>query len=134
MIISFDHKFIFFGNGKTGTTSEVKALAPYNQNDKRQYSMKAVNLFAPKHLPPSLLRAMLFKYEVRDKVDKEAEELGVQKNVAKRNEIKTKYQNKYEDYLKEKYNFRFVEKNFANALDLATEKKKEQNLEKSDNK
>lgn len=82
----------------------------------------------------SLLRAMLFKYEVRDKVDKEAEELGVQKNVAKRNEIKTKYQNKYEDYIKEKYNFRFVEKNFANALDLATEKKKEQNLEKSDNK
>ncbi len=82
----------------------------------------------------SLLRAMLFKYEVQDKVDKEVEEVGVQKDVAKRNEIKINYQTEYEDYLKEKYNFRFVEKNFANALDLALEMKKEQNLEKLDNK
>lgn len=59
MIISFDHKFIFFGNGKTGTTSVVKALTPYDQNRDRRYSMKAENLFAPKHLPPSLLKAML---------------------------------------------------------------------------
>ncbi|WP_455198072.1 sulfotransferase family 2 domain-containing protein [Kaarinaea lacus] len=59
MIISFDHKFIFFANGKTGTTSVVKALTPYNQNDQGQYTIKAANLFAPKHLPPSLMKAML---------------------------------------------------------------------------
>ena len=59
MIISFDHKFIFFANGKTGSSSIVKALSKFHQDDQGKYSIKAANLFGPKHIPPSLLKAML---------------------------------------------------------------------------
>ncbi len=76
----------------------------------------------------SLLRAILFQKKVKDKVDEQLKELGAEKDPGKRNEIKIALQKKYEDYLKTKYNFSFVEKNFNKAIELATDAKKEFNL------
>ncbi|MEN8193116.1 MAG: peptidylprolyl isomerase [Bacteroidota bacterium] len=79
----------------------------------------------------SLLRAILFQRKVGDKVDEMLRELKAEKDPGKRNEIKTELRTEYENYLKTKYNFSFKEENFTDALDLATDAKKEQNLERS---
>ena len=66
MILSHKHKFIFFCNPKTGSTSVEKALerhqegAEYNHG-LRQFSHgeQAKKLFPNKHLPPAILKAWL---------------------------------------------------------------------------
>jgi hypothetical protein len=57
MIISHKLKFIFFCNGKTGTTSIEKALRPFN--DARDYDFGVPGLWAKKHIPPAVVRALL---------------------------------------------------------------------------
>lgn len=58
MIISHEHRFIFFCNGKTGTTSIENALKAYNDDD---YSFSAVNMFNAKHIPPGIAKAVIKK-------------------------------------------------------------------------
>ncbi|MEM7789902.1 MAG: sulfotransferase family 2 domain-containing protein [Verrucomicrobiota bacterium] len=57
MIISHRHKFIFFCNGKTGTTSIEKVLAPYDES--KDCNHGAPGLWANKHMPPAVGRALL---------------------------------------------------------------------------
>jgi hypothetical protein len=57
MILSHRHKFIFFCNGKTGTTSIERVLEPLDEG--RKYGFDAPGLFIAKHMPPVVLRGML---------------------------------------------------------------------------
>lgn len=64
MILSHKHKFIFFCNPKTGSTSVEKALELYQEGDEfnrglRQFKNRELRkvLFANKHLPPAMLKA-----------------------------------------------------------------------------
>jgi hypothetical protein len=57
MIISHRHRFIFFCNGKTGTTSIEQSLGHLNEGER--YAFAAKGLFMQKHVPPVLLRACL---------------------------------------------------------------------------
>jgi hypothetical protein len=57
MILSHRHKFIFFCNGKTGTTSIEEVLEPLHEG--RQYAFDAPGLFLAKHIPPTIVRGML---------------------------------------------------------------------------
>lgn len=79
----------------------------------------------------SLLRAILFQKKVQVKVQSKLKELKITKNPGKRTEIQNEYRTEYEDYLKTKYNFSFKKENFDASIELATEKKKEQNFEKN---
>jgi len=75
----------------------------------------------------SLLRAILFKKKIQDSVNVQLKKLNAERDPGKRNELKTKLQKEFEDYLKTKYHFSFEEKNFNKAIELATEAKKEFN-------
>jgi hypothetical protein len=57
MILSHRHKFIFFCNGKTGTTSIEARLERLDEG--RRYAFDAPGLFIAKHIPPSIVRGML---------------------------------------------------------------------------
>lgn len=57
MILSHDRRFIFFCNGKTGTTSIEHVLEPYNEG--RAYAFRALGLFTDKHIPAAILRGCL---------------------------------------------------------------------------
>ncbi len=57
MIISHTHKFIFFCNGKTGTTSIEHALAQYQEGE--ELDISSPGLFYKKHVPPLMLRSLL---------------------------------------------------------------------------
>ncbi len=57
MILSHRHRFIFFCNGRTGTSSIEKALGPLDEG--RDYAFRALGLFVDKHVPPALLRGCL---------------------------------------------------------------------------
>lgn len=66
MILSHQHKFIFFCNPKTGSTSVEKALAPlqegqeYNYGLRQSYSHTSTKMLFPnKHMPPMTLKAWL---------------------------------------------------------------------------
>ncbi len=51
--------------------------------------------------------------------------------VKKRTEIEKKLREEFENKLKTKYNFKFQTDSFSRALELASIKKKEQNLKRS---
>ena len=57
MILSHRHKFIFFCNGRTGTTSIEQALQPLDEG--ARYAFRALDLFVAKHVPPAILRGCL---------------------------------------------------------------------------
>jgi hypothetical protein len=57
MILSHRHRFIFFCNGKTGTTSIEHVLEPYNEG--KAYAFRALGLFTDKHIPAAILRGCL---------------------------------------------------------------------------
>jgi len=57
MILSHRHKFIFFCNGKTGTTSIEKSLERLDEG--KRYTFNATGLFIPKHVPPVVVRGLL---------------------------------------------------------------------------
>ena len=57
MILSHRHKFIFFCNGKTGTTSIEQSLERLDEG--RRYAFNAPGLFLAKHIPPAIVRGML---------------------------------------------------------------------------
>ena len=57
MILSHQYKFIFFCNGKTGTTSIESALEPFQEGG--EFDIGVRGLFVPKHVPPAILRACL---------------------------------------------------------------------------
>lgn len=64
MIVSFSRKFIYFSNGKTGSSSIDHLLSPYDENQNRQYSMygydaDGIKLFGPKHTPPAIVKALV---------------------------------------------------------------------------
>jgi hypothetical protein len=64
MILSHRHKFIFFCNGKTATTSVEKVLEPLHEG--RAFGFDAPGLFIAKHIPPSIVRGMLPEKVWRD--------------------------------------------------------------------
>lgn len=57
MILSHTHKFIFFCNGKTGTTSIENALSPYQEGE--EYNVAMPGVFYKKHVPPAIVKAFL---------------------------------------------------------------------------
>jgi len=57
MILSHRHKFIFFCNGKTGTTSIENSLERLDEG--KRYTFNATGLFIPKHIAPVIVRGML---------------------------------------------------------------------------
>ena len=57
MILSTEHKFIFFSNGKTGTTSIERALSKYDESENYRFASKG--LFNKIHIPPVLVKAMV---------------------------------------------------------------------------
>lgn len=57
MILSHRHKFIFFCNGKTGSTSIEAALRPYQEG--ADYDFSSAGLFPKAHVPPAILRGCL---------------------------------------------------------------------------
>jgi hypothetical protein len=57
MILSHRHKFIFFCNGKTGTTSVENALQHLHEGE--SYTFVAPDLFDKKHIPPTILKTCL---------------------------------------------------------------------------
>lgn len=57
MILSHKHKFIYFCNGRTGSTSIEQALGGLQEG--AQYDFGIDGLFVAKHIPPVLLRACL---------------------------------------------------------------------------
>lgn len=57
MIISHEHRFIFFRNGKTGTSSIGTALSGYN--DVKELSGEMNGLWSTKHIPPVVARSMI---------------------------------------------------------------------------
>lgn len=57
MILSHRHKFIFFCNGKTGSTSIEAALRPYQEG--AEYDVALAGLFPKAHIPPVVLKAFL---------------------------------------------------------------------------
>ncbi|MEM6612495.1 MAG: sulfotransferase family 2 domain-containing protein [Cyanobacteria bacterium P01_C01_bin.72] len=66
MILSHRHKFIFFCNPKTGSTSVEKALAPFQEGQAYNYGLRQhyshssnQMLFPNKHIPPATLKAWL---------------------------------------------------------------------------
>ncbi|MEL6928966.1 MAG: sulfotransferase family 2 domain-containing protein [Cyanobacteria bacterium J06600_6] len=66
MILSHQHKFIFFCNPKTGSTSVETALEPYQEGHEFNHGLRqfyegdlSQKLFPNKHLPPAILKAWL---------------------------------------------------------------------------
>lgn len=57
MIFSKSHKFIYFCNSKTGTSSIERALGHYDEGGKYRFS--AENFFSHKHIPPSMVKPLL---------------------------------------------------------------------------
>lgn len=57
MILSHRLRFIFFCNGKTGTTSIERNLAHLNEGQRYAFAVKG--LFIEKHIPPIMLKACL---------------------------------------------------------------------------
>lgn len=57
MILSYRHRFIFFCNGKTGTTSIEQVLEPMQEGS--AFNFGCPGLFVPKHVPPAMLRGCL---------------------------------------------------------------------------
>jgi len=57
MILSERHKFIYFCNSKTGTTSVEKALRHLDEGDR--YRFGAPGLFGARHIPPVMVRALM---------------------------------------------------------------------------
>lgn len=57
MILSYTHKFIFFCNGKTGSTSVESALSPYQEGE--AYDLSSHGLFGKKHVPPGFVKAYM---------------------------------------------------------------------------
>ena len=94
----------------------------------------------------SLLRTIYTEKEIREKVQVILDSLKSEKAKdikgaklkeylqKKRTELNQEFKSNIETQLKEKYNFKFIEKNFTKALDEARKKKEQQNLERSKNK
>ncbi len=59
MILSHRHRFIFFCNGRTGTSSVERSLAHLQEGER--YAFRALNVFVGKHIPPAVLRGCLPK-------------------------------------------------------------------------
>jgi hypothetical protein len=57
MIISRKHKFIFFANGKTGTSSIEKNLNQYQEGE--EYDFAVPGLFSKKHIPPVFVKSCM---------------------------------------------------------------------------
>lgn len=57
MVLSHKYKFMFFCNGKTGTTSIENVLRPYQEGE--LYDISSPGLFYKKHVPPTFLKACL---------------------------------------------------------------------------
>lgn len=57
MIISHKHKFIFFCNMKTGTTSIEKVLEPFQEG--KEYNFDIKGIYNGKHVPPVIIKACL---------------------------------------------------------------------------
>jgi len=57
MILSRKHKFIFFCNGKTGTTSIEHALKQYDESGPLNF--QAPGLWVTKHVPPAAVKALM---------------------------------------------------------------------------
>ena len=57
MILSHKYRFIFFCNGKTGTTSIEHALKDYDESG--NFDCGASGLWVKKHIPPAVLKAFL---------------------------------------------------------------------------
>lgn len=55
MILSYSKKFIFFCNGKTGSTSMRKCLWRFQEGE--EYNLAEEGVFVAKHIPPQILRA-----------------------------------------------------------------------------
>jgi hypothetical protein len=57
MILSHKHKFIFFSNGKTGSTSIEKCLNHLHEGQEFDFDIKGI--YANKHIPPAMVKACL---------------------------------------------------------------------------
>lgn len=57
MIISHRHQYIFFCNGRTGTTSIASALRDDQEGE--AYQMGSPGLFDARHIPPAIARSVL---------------------------------------------------------------------------
>jgi hypothetical protein len=57
MILSHRYKFIFFCNGRTGSTSIEHALAKFQEG--AEYNIGAPGLFVATHVPPATLQGLL---------------------------------------------------------------------------
>jgi len=57
MIISHTHRFMFFCNGKSGSTSIESVLAKYQEGE--EYNFNVPGLFYRKHVPPAYIKACM---------------------------------------------------------------------------
>ena len=57
MILSHEHKFIFFCNGKTGTSSIEKALEPFQQG--QEYNIDINEVYPARHIYPTIVKTFL---------------------------------------------------------------------------
>ena len=57
MILSHQHKFIFFCNGKTGTTSMEKVLQSFQEGE--EYNIHLEGVCPAKHIYPAIIKAYL---------------------------------------------------------------------------
>ena len=57
IIVSHRIKFIFFCNGKTGTTSLEQALKPWDETSYEEFN--ASGLWYGKHIPPAIVKAVI---------------------------------------------------------------------------
>ncbi|MBK7979194.1 MAG: peptidylprolyl isomerase [Ignavibacteriae bacterium] len=81
----------------------------------------------------SLLRSLLYQKEVKDKVEeamKNAADLQNLEKVKYRAEKEKSLRSEFENYLKNKYKFKFIDSNFDESIKKASEQKNKQNLTK----
>ncbi len=99
-----------------------------------------------KNMQHSLLRTILYEQVVKEKAQTIVDSLQIVKQTEmradklkaflqkKRFELEKDFKTKFENKMKDKYNFEFVKKNFNQALENAFKQKEKQNLERSENK
>ncbi len=115
----------------------AKDLGLHNSEEMKQQAEK---------MRHSLLRTIYTEKEIKEKVqvildsliNEKAKEIKGAKLKEylqkKRTELNQEFKSNIEVQLKEKYDFKFIEKNFTKALDVARKKKEKLNLERSKNK